>query len=95
MSASFRTPTRFAASGGGVGLASWSHKIVLSVSVFLLDEIDSHEIHRDRRALSGLKTPDALQVAAALETECTAFVTNDRQIPPFAGLRVLQIRDYL
>ena len=47
------------------------------------------------RALSGLKTPDALQVAAALQAGCTAFVTNDRQIPPVAGLRVLQIRDYL
>lgn len=47
------------------------------------------------RAVSGLKTPDALQIAAALQAGCTAFVTNDRQIPPVAGLRVLQIRDYL
>ena len=47
------------------------------------------------RALEGLKTPDALQVAAALQTGCTTFVTNDRRIPAIGGLRVLQLRDYL
>ena len=47
------------------------------------------------RALEGLKTPDALQVAAALQTGCTTFVTNDRRIPTIGGLRVLQLRDYL
>lgn len=47
------------------------------------------------RALHGLKTPDALQVAAALTTGCKAFVTNDRKIPALGGLRVFQLRDYL
>ena len=47
------------------------------------------------RAMEGLKTPDALQVAAALQAGCTAFVTNDRKIPSVGGLRVLQLRDYL
>ena len=47
------------------------------------------------RALEGLKTPDALQIAAALQTGCTTFVTNDRRIPAVGGLRVLQLRDYL
>jgi len=47
------------------------------------------------RALEGLKTPDALQVAAALQTGCTTFVTNDRRIPTIGGLRVLQLRNYL
>lgn len=47
------------------------------------------------RAHEGLKTPDALQVAAALRTGCTTFLTNDRKIPAVGGLRVLQLRDYL
>jgi len=47
------------------------------------------------RAMYGLKTPDALQVAAALQAGCTALVTNDRKIPSVGGLRVLQLRDYL
>ncbi len=47
------------------------------------------------RGLEGLKTPDAIQVAAALHAGCTTFVTNDRRIPAIGGLRVLQLRDYL
>jgi len=47
------------------------------------------------RALEGLKTPDALQVAAALQAGCTTFVTNDRKIPTIGDLRVLQLREYL
>ena len=47
------------------------------------------------RALCGLGTPDALQVAAALSQRCSVFLTNDRRLPPVPGLRVLQLRDYL
>jgi len=47
------------------------------------------------RALHGLRTPDALQVSAALAARCPVFVTNDRRIPQIPGLRVLQLRDYL
>ena len=47
------------------------------------------------RAALRVKTPDALQLAAALSTRCTSYVTNDRAVPPVAGLRVLQLRDYL
>jgi predicted nucleic acid-binding protein len=46
------------------------------------------------RADSGMKTPDALQVAAALGAGCRCFVTNDRRIPPVRGLRTLQLCDY-
>lgn len=47
------------------------------------------------RAVTGLKTPDALQIAAALSAGCKTFVTNDRRIPAIPGLRVLQIADYV
>jgi predicted nucleic acid-binding protein len=46
------------------------------------------------RATTGMKTPDALQLAAALTTGCTAFVTNDRRMPNIPGTRVLQLADY-
>jgi predicted nucleic acid-binding protein len=47
------------------------------------------------RATYGIKTPDALQLAAALRKSCTAFITNDRRLPALPGLPVLQLRDYL
>jgi predicted nucleic acid-binding protein len=46
------------------------------------------------RAATGVKTPDALQLAAALAARCSAFLTNDRQLPNIPGLRVLQLSEY-
>lgn len=42
-----------------------------------------------------LRTPDALQMAAALSAGCRGFVTNDRDLPSVPGLRILQLRKYL
>jgi predicted nucleic acid-binding protein len=42
-----------------------------------------------------LRTPDALQLAAALSAGCRSFVTNDRRLPPVPGLGVLLLRSYL
>lgn len=70
----------------------------------LIDDLGPGPVHLDRplrrraaevRALTGLKIPDALQVATALQTGCTAFVTNDRQIPSVEEMRMPQLRDYL
>lgn len=47
------------------------------------------------RAIHGLRTPDALQLAAALSARCTVFVTSDRRLPEFPGLQILQLRDYV
>lgn len=46
------------------------------------------------RAAAGVKTPDALQLVAAIGSRCSAFVTNDRRIPKIPGVRVLQLADY-
>jgi predicted nucleic acid-binding protein len=46
------------------------------------------------RAAIGVRTPDAIQMATALQAGCVAFVTNDRRLPSLAGLRVLQLHDY-
>jgi predicted nucleic acid-binding protein len=42
-----------------------------------------------------VRTPDALQLAAGLSAGCRAFVTNDRNLPSVAGLKILQLRSYL
>jgi predicted nucleic acid-binding protein len=47
------------------------------------------------RAVYRVRTPDALQLAAALSHGCTAFVTNDRDLPDMPGLRIVQLRDHL
>lgn len=46
------------------------------------------------RATAGVRTPDALQLAAALAEGCTSFVTDDRRLPALPGLRILQVGDH-
>lgn len=46
------------------------------------------------RASTGVATPDALQLAAALMARCAAFVTNDRRLPSNPDLKVLQLSSY-
>ena len=45
------------------------------------------------QAHHGLKKPDALQIAAALTTGCSAFITNDKRLPDIPGLSIIQLRD--
>jgi predicted nucleic acid-binding protein len=42
-----------------------------------------------------VKTPDAIQLAAALSARCNAFLTNDRRIPSAQGLPVFQLDDFV
>jgi predicted nucleic acid-binding protein len=46
------------------------------------------------RAATGVKTPDSLQLVAALSGGCTTFLTNDRDLPSIPGLRILQLASY-
>lgn len=43
------------------------------------------------RAATGVKTPDALQLVAAIGGGCTTFLTSDRRLPPVPGLRVVTL----
>jgi predicted nucleic acid-binding protein len=45
------------------------------------------------RAATGVRTPDALQLVAALGSGCTSFVTNDRRLPDIPGLRIVQLEE--
>ena len=47
------------------------------------------------RAEYDIRVPDALQIAAALETGATAFVTNDQRLAKVKDLHVLQFDDYV
>jgi len=47
------------------------------------------------RAGLRIRTPDALQIAAALDGHCSVYLTNDRALPSIPGLKCLQLRDYL
>jgi len=47
------------------------------------------------RAITGIKTPDSLQIVAALSGGCSTFLTNDRHLPAIPGLRVLRLTSYL
>jgi predicted nucleic acid-binding protein len=46
------------------------------------------------RALTGMRTPDALQLSAAQTAGCSVFLTNDRRLPEVPGLRILQLAAY-
>lgn len=47
------------------------------------------------RAATRAKTPDAMQLAAAMTAGCPVFLTNDDRIPSLPGLRALLLDDYL
>src|SRR5205807_9452828 len=46
------------------------------------------------RATTSVGTADALQLATALATRCSAFLTNDHRLPPVGGLKVLQLDEF-
>jgi predicted nucleic acid-binding protein len=47
------------------------------------------------RARTGVKTPDALQLVAAIGAGCATFLTNDRRLPSLPGLRIVEIGSYV
>ncbi|HEY0546908.1 MAG TPA: PIN domain-containing protein [Pyrinomonadaceae bacterium] len=49
------------------------------------------EMAADLRARYNLRTPDALQIAAALSAGCAAFLTNDLALQRVKELRVLAL----
>jgi predicted nucleic acid-binding protein len=47
------------------------------------------------RAAHGVKTPDAIQLAAALSKGCLGFVTHDRPLSKVEGIKILQVGQYV
>lgn len=82
---------------GNLALATRYEEILTRSRGVLLREIDRGQLRAaaQLRSVSGVRTPDALQLAAALAEGCTAFVTNDRRLPTLPGLRILQLANYI
>jgi predicted nucleic acid-binding protein len=47
------------------------------------------------RATHNIKTPDAIHLATALIANCSAYLTNDRDLPLVPGIRILQVKSFL
>jgi predicted nucleic acid-binding protein len=47
------------------------------------------------RAATRMKTPDAIQLTAAVSAGCRVFVTNDRRLPEVPGIQVRQLSSYV
>jgi predicted nucleic acid-binding protein len=69
--------------------------LLLDSRNFTLIAIDAAVAARaaDVRARYRLRTPDALQIAAALHVGCDALLTNDRTLRRVTDLRVLILAD--
>jgi predicted nucleic acid-binding protein len=81
---------------GNLALATRYEALLTRSRGVLVREIDHAQLRAaaQLRAVAGVRTPDALQLAAALAEGCTAFVTNDRRLPSPSGLRILQVGNY-
>jgi predicted nucleic acid-binding protein len=73
----------------------YEHLLTRARNVRLVD-IDRSQLRHaaQLRALHGLRTPDALQISAALAVRSPIFVTNDRRLPGIPGLEIVQVADY-
>lgn len=62
-----------------------------------LVELDRRQLRAGAQlqARYGMRTPDALQLAATATTRCRAFITNDRALPSLPGIRTVQLRELL
>ncbi len=82
---------------GNLPLASRYEDLLTRARGVRLVELDRSQLRAaaQLRALYRVRTPDALQLAAALSNRCKAFVTNDRALPALPGLRIIQLDDYL
>jgi predicted nucleic acid-binding protein len=81
---------------GNLALAERYEALLTRSRGLLLVDLDRAHIRAaaQLRAVHRIRTPDALQLAAALSHGCATFLTNDRALPKLRGIRILQLRDY-
>ena len=81
-------------SGNGELAARYEAILTRSPGLTLV-EIDHTQLRSaaQLRALTNIRTPDALQLAAALNQRAAALVTNDRRLPEIPGLPIVQLAD--
>lgn len=69
--------------------------LLLNSRNFMLSEItvEIAEIAAELRGRRYLRTPDALQIAAALHAGCQAFLTNDQELSRLSELRIIVLKE--
>ncbi|MGE3272404.1 MAG: type II toxin-antitoxin system VapC family toxin [Chloroflexota bacterium] len=82
-------------SQGNAQLRQRYHDILLHSVGLLTRPIDAQAADRAAalRARYGMRLPDALQIAVALDERCDAFLTNDRRLTRVTELRALVLDD--
>ncbi len=67
--------------------------LLLQSNHFEVAPIDAATAERaaELRARYGLRTPDALQIASALDSGCEAFLTNNSKLQRVTELRILML----
>ncbi|MBC8171810.1 MAG: PIN domain-containing protein, partial [Anaerolineae bacterium] len=80
---------------GDVELENTYRKILLQTRNILILPVVPVIAERaaDLRARYNLKTPDALQIATALDAGCDAFLTNDAGIQRVTDLKILIVSE--
>lgn len=80
---------------GNTTLQQRYRDLLLNSENFHIIAIDAEIAERaaDLRARYNLRTPDSLQIAAALSAYCEAFLTNDRGLSRVTELNVLVLDD--
>jgi len=82
---------------GNIPLAERYEQVLTRSRGLRLIDIDRTQLRAaaQLRAIhAGLRTPDAIQISAALSGGCSALLTNDRDLPAVPGLRILQLKDF-
>ena len=82
---------------GNTPLAEQYEQVLTRSRGLRLVDIDRTQLRAaaQLRALhTGLRTPDAIQISAALSGGCSVLLTNDRDLPAVPGLRILQLRNF-
>jgi predicted nucleic acid-binding protein len=82
---------------GNVALADRYEQALTRGRGLTLIDIDRGQLRAAaqlRSVFPKVRTPDAIQVSAALSAGCSALLTNDRQLPVIPGLRIVQLKDY-
>lgn len=66
-----------------------SQVTTISVSEMIADEA------AQLRARHGLRTPDAIQLATAIRSGASSFLTNDSRLPSLASLKMLVLNELM
>lgn len=71
----------------------WDFLHKFDVLKCFINEVIAVTAAKIRAKYEGIKTADSLQLAAAIESECDVFLTNDKQLRQVEEIRVLLIDD--